>query len=80
MQAVAEGYAVLRYDKRSCTTLNGCDNDYPPPSTDLVAQDFIDDAVAALDWLAQDTRVGPRVVVGHSQGGSGSAPGSLAAT
>jgi len=66
------GYAVLRYDKRSCGPFNGlCDNDYPVPG-DLLVSHFQADAEAALDWLAARPEVDPSrlVLAGHSQGGS----------
>ncbi len=64
------GYAVLRYDKRTCTSVSGCDNDYPTPGAALVVSDFVDDASAALDWLADQPDVDPDrlVLAGHSQG------------
>ncbi len=62
------GIATLRYDKRTCFAGNGCDNDYPTPS-DLLIDDFADDAQAALDWLAAQDGIGEVAVIGHSQGG-----------
>ncbi|MCO4772035.1 MAG: alpha/beta fold hydrolase [Deltaproteobacteria bacterium] len=67
----AEGYAVLRYDKRTCGPFNGlCENDYPSPSGALSVNDFVDDAQVASRWLgAQPSVDASRVfVVGHSQG------------
>jgi len=66
------GVAVLRYDKRTCFSANGCDNDYPSPSDDIVIDDFVDDAAAAIRFVAEQPLVDPdRVsVVGHSQGGT----------
>jgi len=67
----AAGYAVLRYDKRSCGPFNGaCDNDYPTPPASLVVQDFIDDGAAAGQWLATQDFIDPErvYVFGHSQG------------
>ncbi len=70
------GYAVLRYDKRTCGPFNGlCDNDYPTPGDlpgDLLVSHFQADAEAALDWLAARPEVDPSrlVLAGHSQGGS----------
>ncbi len=64
------GIAVLRYDKRTCTTAVGCNNAYPAPSPDILVDDFIADAVAAADWLASRDEVGSVGVIGHSQGGT----------
>ncbi len=66
------GYAVLRYDKRSCGTFNGlCDNDYPFPDADLGVYDFADDGVAMARHLLNHPAIdNERVVIaGHSQGG-----------
>jgi dienelactone hydrolase len=66
-----EGYAVLRYDKRTCGKFNGCaDNAHPLPSADITIDVLIDDAAAALAWLGARPEVDPKrlVVVGHSQG------------
>ncbi len=65
------GIAVLTYDKRTCGPFNGCAvNDYPVPADDLVVDDFIADAAAAVSFVASRPEVdGDRiVVVGHSQG------------
>jgi dienelactone hydrolase len=67
------GYVVLRYDKRSCGPFNRCaDNGYPEPSPDLTVNAFVDDAAAAIEWLAAREEVDPQRIylVGHSQGGS----------
>ncbi len=66
------GFAVLTYDKRTCGPFNGCgDNGYPVPGDDLVIDDFVADAGAAVAFLREQPEVDPfRVsVVGHSQGG-----------
>ncbi|MEO0603583.1 MAG: alpha/beta fold hydrolase, partial [Myxococcota bacterium] len=67
---VDEGIAVLRYDKRTCTSANGCRNDYPPPDANVTVDDFLTDAAAAVGFAASQTDIDPdRVfVVGHSQG------------
>lgn len=70
---VAEGLAVLRYDKRTCGTFNGrCDNAYPTPPTDITPSHFADDAVGAARWLLAQPEIDADnvVVVGHSQGGA----------
>ncbi len=68
-----DGIAVLRYDKRSCTSFNDtCDNDYPLPESDIKTSDFATDAVVATTWLADQEGIDPEgiFVVGHSQGGA----------
>jgi len=75
------GFAVLLYDKRTCTTQGSlCANDYPIPSTDVRVSDFRDDALAAAAWLREQEGIDPSgiVVAGHSQGG-GLMPSILAA-
>jgi uncharacterized protein len=65
------GWAVLRYDKRTCGTFNDlCDNEYPVPALDLLVSDFLADAEAALDWLGARDEVDSEALVlaGHSQG------------
>ena len=65
------GFAVLSYDKRSCGPFNGCaDNGYLMPGDDIVVDDFITDAEAAVAFRRSQPEVDPdRVsVVGHSQG------------
>ncbi len=67
------GYAVLRYDKRTCGRFNQCaDNDYPVPSAEVSVDDFAADAVLALAYLGAQEGVDPDrlVVLGHSQGGA----------
>jgi len=65
------GYAVLRYDKRTCGPFNGlCSNGYPTPEPDVSVHDFVNDAIAALTWLGAQEAVDPAglAVIGHSQG------------
>jgi len=69
------GYAVLRYDKRTCreSANDRCtDNGYPAPGDDITLDDFAADADRALDWLGdRETVDGDRLVLlGHSQGGT----------
>jgi pimeloyl-ACP methyl ester carboxylesterase len=67
---VAAGYAVLRYDKRTCGPFNGlCANDYGLQD-DYLIDDFIGDAVAAVDHLSTVAEIDLTrlVYVGHSQG------------
>ncbi len=66
------GYAVLRYDKRSCGTFNGlCDNDYPFPEADVGVYDFADDGVAMARYLLNHPAIDNQrvIIAGHSQGG-----------
>lgn len=69
-QLNARGFAVLRYDKRTCFAANGCTNQYPVPSDTIVVDDFKKDAQAALRYLASRPEVDKNslFVVGHSQG------------
>jgi len=69
----AAGLAVLRYDKRTCTTQGDlCDNDYPIPTTAVRVSDFAADALAAAAWLREQDDIDPDAifVAGHSQGGA----------
>jgi dienelactone hydrolase len=65
----AQGFVVLRYDKRSCVPCYKDDNYAFDPAT-FRFHDFIDDARAALDLLASRPEVDPQrlVLLGHSQG------------
>ena len=64
------GYAVLRYDKRTCFSGNGCTNSYAFPDSDWGIPEFIADASAALDWLGAREDIADLALVGHSQGAS----------
>lgn len=72
------GYAVYRYDKRTCGEFNRCaENRYPTVSYELLEVEFntaeyLRDAEAAVDVVAAHPAVdGRRVfVIGHSQGGT----------
>ncbi len=67
----SKGYAVLRYDKRSCVPLNSCsDNGYPAPSSELTPRQFIEDGAAAVDHLVETDGISTDeiYVIGHSQG------------
>ena len=76
----AAGFAVLRYDKRSCAPLNGhpsCyDNTGAMDAASLRIEDFRDDALAALAVLRArpEIRSSDLVVIGHSQGATPIAP------
>lgn len=64
-QLADKGIASLRYDKRGVGRS-------PAPGLreqDLVLNSYVDDAVAWLGWLQQRADLGPRIVVGHSEGG-----------
>ena len=66
-----KGFAVLRYDKRTCGPFNGCaDNGYATPTAALTMDTLAQDAAAAVSFLAKQPEVdATRVfVVGHSQG------------
>jgi dienelactone hydrolase len=68
----AAGFAVLRYDKRTCGPFNDCaDNGYPFPSLMHVVGDLAKDAAAGVQWLAKqpDVDASRIYVVGHSEGG-----------
>lgn len=58
------GIATLRYDKRWVGESRG-----GPLPDSLVLDDFAADVVAAVRAALTDTRFGPVVVVGHSEGG-----------
>jgi dienelactone hydrolase len=66
------GFAVLRYDKRTCGPFNDCaDNGYPFPSLMHTIDDLVKDAAAGVRWLARqpDVDASRIYVVGHSEGG-----------
>jgi len=73
----AHGFAVYRYDKRTCGTFNGCADNGPsliPYSmlTEAFAtSEYVRDAEAALDTLVQHPAIDPgrTFFVGHSEGG-----------
>jgi hypothetical protein len=73
----ARGYAVYRYDKRSCGSFNGCKDDGPgalPYSlveTEFSTGELVGDAEAALDTLVQRPEIDTdrTFFVGHSEGG-----------
>ena len=58
------GVASLRFDKRGLGLSNGT----PMQESDLIFEDFVNDASAWLDYLAQDKRFKKIGVIGHSQG------------
>ncbi len=68
---VAEGIAVLRYDKRTLTYVNKLaeEPDYYKELT--VDEEIVDDAVYAINYLAGHDRIDSKkiFVVGHSMGG-----------
>jgi hypothetical protein len=71
------GYAVYRYDKRTCGSFNGCaDTGHESIPYDLVEVEFttgesIGDAEAALDAVIRHPAIDPgrTLYVGHSEGG-----------
>ncbi|MEO1273758.1 MAG: alpha/beta fold hydrolase, partial [Myxococcota bacterium] len=62
----SQGIAVLRYDKRNHALPQ--EVAARPPFT--IADEVLDDAAAALAWMAQQPHIDPRrlVVLGHSHG------------
>ena len=60
-----EGFVVLRYDKRGIGQSGG-------RSERATLQDYADDLIAAVKWLAKRKDVDPRriAVAGHSEGGA----------
>jgi hypothetical protein len=71
------GYAVYRYDKRTCGTFNDCaQTDHSTVPYDLLETEFatgeyVGDAEAALDIVARQPQIDPErmFLVGHSEGG-----------
>jgi dienelactone hydrolase len=65
------GFAVIRYDKRTCTRASGCANSYPDDG-DVAFDDVLEDAQAVIDWLRRRPEVDPGAlyIVGHSLGGA----------
>ena len=65
------GFATLRYDKRSCNKENQCyENNYPLPNTEeLTVHGFMDDTLAAVDYLSKQDGIEENQVfiLGHSQ-------------
>ena len=60
----ARGIASLRIDKRGI----GASTEAGPIESDLRLESFVDDAVAWTDRLLADPRLGPIMVLGHSEG------------
>ncbi len=78
-EALADhGYAVYRYDKRTCGESNHCaKNRYPTVPYELLEVEFntteyLRDAEAAVDAVAAQSAIDGRrlFIIGHSQGGS----------
>jgi hypothetical protein len=73
----SHGYAVYRYDKRTCGAFNDCADDGPSaiPYSMLAeafsTSEYVGDAEAALDAAARNPAVDPArmAFVGHSEGG-----------
>jgi alpha-beta hydrolase superfamily lysophospholipase len=67
-----KGFVVLRYDKRTCYSENGCDNQYPKPDERKLSYwDFEADVEAAIQFLnkQKNVRADDIILIGHSQGG-----------
>ncbi|WP_189630006.1 alpha/beta hydrolase [Roseivirga thermotolerans] len=60
----ANGIASLRFDKRGL----GLSNHTPTSESELIFEDFVDDARAWLHYLSKDKRFMNIGVIGHSQG------------
>ena len=60
-----EGFVVLRYDKRGVGQSGG-------RSERATLQDYADDLIAAVKWLAKRKDIDPKriAVAGHSEGGA----------
>jgi alpha-beta hydrolase superfamily lysophospholipase len=73
----ARGYAVYRYDKRTCGQFNGCSETgftsipYNMVETEFATKEYVGDAVAAMDAVQQMPAIDPRrtFFIGHSEGG-----------
>jgi len=71
------GYAVYRYDKRTCGSFNDCaETDHSAVPYDLLETEFatgeyVGDAEAALDIVSRHPQIDPErmFLVGHSEGG-----------
>lgn len=61
----AHGYASLRYDKRGIAASAASATD----ESQLIFENYIDDAVAWVEFLAADERFDRVVLAGHSEGG-----------
>ena len=74
--AVAQGWAVLAYDKRSthaqcdAAALSACSLDCLRDAASTTYDDFVADAAAAVSFLTKHTDVDAAniVIAGHSQG------------
>jgi alpha-beta hydrolase superfamily lysophospholipase len=73
----ARGYAVYRYDKRTCGSFNGCSENGPsivPYSlveVEFATSEYVGDAEAALHAVVKRPEIDPArtFFVGHSEGG-----------
>lgn len=71
------GYAVYRYDKRTCGSFNGCADTghvsipYDMLEVEFATGEYVRDAETALDTVAGHPAIDPKQVffVGHSEGG-----------
>jgi alpha-beta hydrolase superfamily lysophospholipase len=71
------GYAVYRYDKRTCGSFNGCADSGPTSvpygiiEVEFATGEYVGDAQLALDTVAQHPEIDPErtFFVGHSEGG-----------
>jgi hypothetical protein len=82
----ARGYAVYRYDKRTCGSFNGCKEDGPSAlpysmvETEFATAKYLGDAAAALSTVLERPEIDRdrAFFVGHSEGGQ-LVPGLLTA-
>jgi hypothetical protein len=71
------GYAVYRYDKRTCGSFNGCADSGPTAvpygmiEVEFATGEYVGDAELALDTVARRPEIDPQrtFFVGHSEGG-----------
>ena len=71
------GYAVYRYDKRTCGQFNGCSENgftsipFNMIETEFAVKEYVGDAVAAMDAVQKMPTIDPQrtFFIGHSEGG-----------
>ncbi len=71
------GYAVYRYDKRTCGQFNGCSEGgftsipFNMLETEFATKEYVGDAIGAMDAVQRMPAIDPRrtFFIGHSEGG-----------